>query len=95
MARVVLSPRALADLDRLIATLSLPPTTRARVRDSLRAIATFPRLGAPLGGRWRGYRFALGPWRWMIVVYEYDEAADRVAIVTVQDGRSARPPTAT
>jgi len=93
VARVVLSPRALADLDRLIATLSLPPTTRARVRDSLRAIATFPRLGAPLGGRWRGYRFALGPWRWMIVVYEVDDADEVVAVVTIQDARMARAAT--
>jgi hypothetical protein len=35
------------------------------------------------------YRFVLGPWRWMIIVYVFDEAADRVAIVTIQDARTA------
>jgi len=29
----------------------------------------------------------------MIIVYQYDEAADRVGIVTVQDGRSSRAAT--
>jgi hypothetical protein len=34
----------------------------------------------------------LGPWRWMVVVYHYDEALDQVAIVTIPDARSARSP---
>ena len=93
MARVILSPRALNDLDRLITTLSLPPTTRMRVRDSLRALATFPRLGAPLDGRWSGFRFVLGPWRWMIVVYELDDDDDVVGVVTIQDARALRAAT--
>jgi len=29
----------------------------------------------------------------MIVVYEYDEEADRVAIATIQDGRATRAAT--
>jgi hypothetical protein len=49
-------------------------------------------LGAPLEGRWAGFRFILGPWRWMIVVYRYDEAIDQVAVVTIRDGRSAGAP---
>lgn len=89
MATVVVTPTAVADLDRLTRTLSLPPTTQARVRASLQALSNFPSLGAPLAGRWAGYRFALGPWRWMLIVYVYDEAADRVAIVTIQDARSS------
>lgn len=93
MARVVLSPRALADLDRMISTLSLPPNTHSRVGESLRAVAAFPRLGAPLGGRWRGYRFVLGPWRWMIVVYDVDDDGDVVGVVTIQDARMARAAT--
>ena len=93
MARVILSPNALDDLDRLIETLTLPPTTRSRVRASLEALREFPRLGAPLGGSWSGYRFILGPWRWMIVVYEVDEAGQTVGIVTIQDARMARAAT--
>ncbi len=33
------------------------------------------------------YRFVLGPWRWMLVVYVRDEDLDRVAIVSIQDAR--------
>jgi plasmid stabilization system protein ParE len=90
VAKVILSPNALEDLDRLISTLTLPATTRARVRQSLEPLREFPHLGAPLGGRWSGYRFVLGPWRWMIVVYVVDEAGETVGIVTIQDARSAR-----
>lgn len=92
MARVVVTPTAVGDLDSLIRTHSLPADTRARVRRSLEPLARFPRLGAPLEGRWEGFRFLLGPWRWMIVVYVYDETEDRVAVVTIQDGRAARSP---
>jgi hypothetical protein len=50
-------------------------------------------LGPALSGRWTGYRYLLGPWRWMIIVYEYDEDQDVIGIVTVQDARSERSPT--
>jgi hypothetical protein len=50
----------------------------------------FPLLGAALKGRWTGFRFVLGPWRWMVLVYVYLDADDRVVIVTIQDGRSSR-----
>jgi plasmid stabilization system protein ParE len=94
VARVVVTPAALDDLERLIRTHSLPVDTRERVRRSLRPLERFPLLGSELEGRWSGFRFLLGPWRWMIVVYVYDVAEDRVAIVTVQDGRAAISPTA-
>ena len=94
MTRVVVTPAALDDLERLIRTHSLPVDTKERVRHSLRPLERFPLLGAELEGRWTGFRFLLGPWRWMIVVYVYDAAEDRVAIVTVQDGRAAVSPTA-
>lgn len=94
MTRVVVTPAALGDLERLIRTHSLPEDTRERVRRSLRPLERFPLLGSALEGRWTGFRFLLGPWRWMIVVYVYDAAEDRVAIVTVQDGRAAISPTA-
>lgn len=81
------------DLDRLIQTHSLPANTRDRFRRSVQPVERFPLIGASLEGRWAPYRFVLGPWRWMLVVYTYDEGADRVAIVTVQDTRSARAAT--
>jgi plasmid stabilization system protein ParE len=89
VATVVVTPTALADLDNLIRTLSLPSDTRDRLKRSLRPLTRFPRLGAPLEGRWSDFRFVLGPWRWMLIVYVFDEATDRVAIVTIQDARSA------
>lgn len=95
MARVELARTAIEDLDRLVGTLSLPPDTRDRVRTSLEPLAAFPRLGQELTGRWRGLRFVLGPWRWMLLVYEYAEDEDRVIIVTIQDTRSSAATTVT
>jgi plasmid stabilization system protein ParE len=89
VARVEIACAAVEDLDRLIATLSLPADTRGRVRRSLRPLADFPRVGAELTGRWEGLRFILGPWRWMLLVYEHQEADDRVVVLTVQDARSS------
>lgn len=89
MATVVVTPTARADLENLIRTLSLPANTIERLKASLRPLERFPLLGAPLEGRWSEFRFLLGPWRWVLVVYIYDPAADRVAIVTIQDARSA------
>jgi hypothetical protein len=93
MATVVVTPTAVEDLERLIRTHSLPRDTRRRVASSLEVLSRFPLLGAPLGGRWADFRFVLGPWRWMLVVYVYEEASDRVAVVTIQDARSARAAT--
>jgi len=93
VALVVVTPAAAEDLDRLILTHSLPADTIERVRRSLQPLADYPLLGAPLEGRWRRFRFILGPWRWLIVVYVFDEARDRVSIVTTQDGRSSGAPT--
>ncbi|MDP9022840.1 MAG: hypothetical protein M3N57_09135 [Actinomycetota bacterium] len=90
MTRVDLAAAAVEDLDRLILTLSLPADTRQRVRASLSPLREFPRLGAELEGRWVGLRFLLGPWRWMLIVYGYIEADDRVVVVTIQDARSSR-----
>ena len=89
MARVELTRAAVEDLDRLIAVLSLPADTRERVRSCLQPLLDFPRLGTELTGRWHGLRFVLGPWRWMLLVYEYHEADDRVVVLTVQDARSS------
>ncbi len=94
MARVELAHAAVEDLERLISTHSLPPDTKARVKRSLRPLEDFPYIGAPLAGRWQGFRFLLGPWRWMLIVYEYFEAEERVVVETIQDGRSSHAATA-
>ena len=93
MATVVVTPTAGSDLVRLIGTHSLPADTAARFKRSVSSLAPFPRIGAPLHGKWAAYRFVLGPWRWMLVVYRYDETADRVAIVTIQDARASESAT--
>jgi hypothetical protein len=89
VARVELALTAVEDLDVLIRTHSLPADTRARVARSLRSLQQFPNLGPALTGRWQGFRFILGPWRWLILVYVYIEAEDRVVVVTIQDARSS------
>ncbi len=95
MASVHLSITAVDDLDAMIRTLSLPAGTRRRVAKSLRALQRFPLMGPALEGRWRGFRFLLGPWRWMLLVYVYLDTEDRVVIVTVQDVRSSTAATST
>lgn len=89
MATVIVAPQAADDLATLIVTHSLPSDTVERVKRVLRPLARFPLLGAPLEGRWQGHRFLLGPWRWMLLVYEYDEPTEGVWVVTIQDGRSS------
>ena len=90
MARVIVTPEALAALDRLIVSHSLPADTKERFRRSLKPLETFPRLGRELeGGGYDGLRFVLGPWRWMVIVYEDDEARDVVGVLTVQDARAS------
>jgi plasmid stabilization system protein ParE len=94
VARVELAAAAVADLDRLIITHSLPNGTKGRVRRSLKPLARFPRIGPELPGRWAGFRFVLGPWRWMLIVYTNLEEQDRVVVVTIQDARSSTAATA-
>jgi len=93
VARVELAVAAVEDLDALIQTHSLPADTRTRVARSLRSLVQFPNIGPALTGRWEGFRFILGPWRWLIVVYvyvyNYNEAEDRVVVVTIHDARSS------
>jgi plasmid stabilization system protein ParE len=87
-----LAAAAVEDLETLIRTHSLPPDTRERVVRTLRPLASFPNIGPPLAGHWDGFRFVLGPWRWLILVYIYVEEDDRVVVVTIQDGRSSGAP---
>jgi hypothetical protein len=89
VARVELAVAAVEDVDGLVRTHTLPSNTRARVARSLRALERFPLMGPALGGHWEGFRFLLGPWRWMLLVYVFIEAEDRVVVVTIQDARSS------
>jgi plasmid stabilization system protein ParE len=93
VARVVIAPAAVEDLDLIIETRTLPADTRARVRKALEPLGEFPLLGPALTGRWDGFRYLLGPWSWMLMVYAFDEKSDQVTVVTVQDARSARAAT--
>src|ERR671914_745750 len=93
MPRVELTAAAVADLDRLIRTHSLPADTKRRVKHALVPLRRFPRLGPQLTGRWRDFHFLLGPWRWMLIVYVVLEEEDRV-VVTIQDARSSTAATA-
>lgn len=95
MASVELARAAVEDLDALIRTHSLPPDTRDRVARSLRPLERFPLMGPALGGPWEGFRFLLGPWRWLLLVYVYLPDEDRVVVVTFQDARSATSATTT
>jgi plasmid stabilization system protein ParE len=75
-------------------THSLPADTRTRFKRSVASLAEFPRLGRQLeGGSCDGVRFVLGPWRWMIIVYDFDREADVVQILLVEDGRSSKAAT--
>jgi plasmid stabilization system protein ParE len=87
LAHIELSKVAGEDIERLIRVLSLPNDTRKRIRDSIRLLESFPRLGSEMFGRWQGLRFILGPWRWMLLIYRYDEVGDRVIVVGVHDAR--------
>ena len=94
MAHVELARAAVEDLEDLIRTHSLPADTRGRVARSLRALERFPLIGPALSGRWEGFRFLLGPWRWLLLVYVFIEPEDRVVVVTIQDARSSVAATA-
>ncbi len=90
MARVLVAPEAVADLERLIRTHSLPSDTKDRIKASLLPLTRFPLLGTELTqGRWSGYRFVLGPWRWLIVLYRFDADNESVMIASFADGRSS------
>jgi hypothetical protein len=89
VVRVELSLAAIEDLDRMIVTHSLPADTRARVRRSLGKLERFPSIGRRLDEQWGGLRFIVGPWRWLLIVYAYEEPAGRVLVVAFEDARSS------
>ncbi len=93
MSEIVLTRETSRDLERLIRTHSLPPQTPRRVRRSLEILREFAAAGVGLRGRWKSYRFLVGPWRWMIFVYRYDPDRDAAIVLRVFDGRSESSPT--
>ncbi len=93
MAHVRLAAAAVEDLRDLILTHELPPDTPQRVARRLRALRRFPEIGPALHGRWAGTRYVLGPWSWLVIVYEYDVTGDMVTVLTMQDARRAQSPT--
>lgn len=94
MAQVRVAAGAVEDLRELILPHDLPEDTPQRVARRLRALARFPKLGPVLSGHWTGARYVLGPWSWLLIVYEYDEHADTAIVLTMQDARRAESPTA-
>jgi hypothetical protein len=79
-------------VDETVSSLGLPADTWSRIVRSLRVLETFPLSGPELDGKWAPTRFVLGPWSWMLLLYRYDEASDRVFIIAVHDARSAASP---
>ena len=43
-------------------------------------------------GPWEEYRYVLGPWPWMVIIYRYWELADAVVILRIYDGRTGAAP---
>jgi hypothetical protein len=72
--------------------LGLPGDAWARIARSLLVLETFPLAGPELEGRWAPARFVLGPWSWMVLLYSYHEASDRVFVVAMHDARTATAP---
>lgn len=91
---MVVTPTAEENLNELIASNDLPADTRERVRSLLEPLVDFPAMGPSLDGRWEGFRYLLGPWPCMLLVYAFDEERDLVALVTVQDARRSSAATA-
>ena len=89
MPRVVVTPRAVADLGELIETLGLRANALRRVQASLRILERFPLAGRALTGAWAGTRFLIGPWPWLILIYVHDEHDDAVYVVAAHDGRGS------
>lgn len=92
MSRVIVTPRARRDVDEAIAALNLPADAWTRVAESLRVLEAFPLAGPILQGRWSPARFVLGPWSWMVLLYDYNEASGRVFVIAMHDARSAAAP---
>ena len=76
-------------LHELIETRQLPADTRERITRTLLTLEEFPRAGKQLSGVWRDCRALIGPWGWLILVYMYIEAEDRVVVIAFHDARTS------
>ncbi|MGN6275267.1 MAG: type II toxin-antitoxin system RelE family toxin [Solirubrobacterales bacterium] len=89
MAAIEVTRLARGELHELLKTRKLPTDTRDRVSRSLLVLEEFPRAGKQLSGVWRDCRALIGPWGWLIVVYMYIEAEDRVVVIAFHDARTS------
>lgn len=89
MSTIEVTRLARDELRALIETRQLPTDTRKRISRSLLTLEEFPRAGKQLSGVWRDCRAIIGPWGWLIVVYTYIEAEDRVIVVAFHDARTS------
>jgi len=92
MARVIVAEPARDDLAALIRSRGLPDSAPERVRRSIAPLALFPLVGPALEGRWSDFRFLLGPWPWMLIIYAHDSEAGLVIVVAIEDSRSGSSP---
>lgn len=89
MPIIEVTRRARDELRALIESRQLPADTRQRVARSLLTLEEFPRAGKRLSGVWRDCRALIGPWGWLIVVYLYIDAEDRVVVIAFHDARTS------
>lgn len=89
MSAIEVTRQARDELRGLIETRQLPADARERVSRSLLTLEEFPRAGKQLSGVWRDCRAVIGPWGWLIIVYMYLEADDRVVIIAFHDARTS------
>jgi hypothetical protein len=89
MAAIEVTRLARDELRESVETRQLPADARKRVSRSLRTLEEFSRAGKQLSGAWRDCRAVIGPWGWLIVVYMYIEAEDRVVVVAFHDARTS------
>lgn len=89
MATIEVTRLARDELRELIETRELPLDTGKRVSRSLLTLEELPRAGKQLSGVWRDCRALIGPWGWLIVVYMYIEAEDRVVVIAFHDARTS------
>jgi hypothetical protein len=89
MSTIEVTRLARDELRELVETRQLPADTRDRVSRTLLTLEEFPRAGKQLSNVWRDCRALVGPWGWLIVVYMYIEAEDRVVIIAFHDARTS------
>lgn len=89
MSAIEVTRQARDELRALIESRQLPAETRQRVARSLLTLEEFPRAGTQLSGVWRDCRALTGPWGWLIIVYMFIEAEDRVVVIAFHDARTS------